>query len=44
MEKFDRFVGGHVNATLSQQIKEAVRTLEDIQVKDLMGLRSRVQV
>jgi hypothetical protein len=44
VEKFDCLVGGRVNGTLSQQIKEAVCTLEDIQVKDLMGPRTRVQV
>ena len=44
VEKFDRLVAGRVDATLSQEIKEAVRTLEGIQVKDLMELLSRVQV
>ena len=44
VEKFDRLVAGRVDATLSQEIKEAVRTLESIQVKDLMELLSRVQV
>ena len=44
VEKFDRLVAGRVDATLSQEIKEAVRTLEGIQVKDLMELLKSVQV
>ncbi len=40
--KFDRLVAGRVDATLSREIKEAVRTLEGIQVKDLTELLSRV--
>lgn len=44
VEKFDRLVAGRVDATLNREIKEAVRTLESIQVKDLMELLSRVQV
>jgi 2-methylcitrate dehydratase len=43
VEKFDRLVAGRVDAALSQEIKEAVRSLEGIQVKDLMELLSRVQ-
>jgi 2-methylcitrate dehydratase len=44
VEKFDRLVAGRADATLSREIKEAVHTLESIQVKDLMELLSRVQV
>ncbi len=44
VEKFDRLVARRIDATLSQEINEAVRTLEGIQVKDLMELLSRVQV
>jgi 2-methylcitrate dehydratase len=44
VEKFDRLVAERVDGTLSQEIKEAVRTLEGIQVKDLIELLSRVQV
>jgi 2-methylcitrate dehydratase len=43
VEKFDRLVAGRVDAALSQEIKEAVHSLEGIQVKDLMELLSRVQ-
>ena len=43
VEKFDRLVAGRVDDTLCQEIKEAVRTLEGIQVKDLMELLSRAQ-
>jgi 2-methylcitrate dehydratase len=42
VQKFDRLVAGRVDATLSGEIKAAVRTLEGIQVKDLMALLSRV--
>ena len=44
VEKFGRLVAGHVDGTLSQEIKEAVRALEGIQVKDLMELLKGVQV
>ncbi|HEX4207182.1 MAG TPA: MmgE/PrpD family protein [Ktedonobacteraceae bacterium] len=43
-EKFDRLIAGRIDDTLGQEIKEAVRTLEGTQVKDLMELLSRVQV
>ncbi len=43
VEKFDRLVAGRVDAELSQEIKEAVHSLEGIQVKDLMELLGRVQ-
>jgi 2-methylcitrate dehydratase len=43
-EKFDRLVAGRVDATLSQEIKEAVRELEGIQAKDLMELLKSVRV
>ncbi len=44
VEKFDCLVTGRIDAALSREIKEAVRALEDIQVKDLMELLGRVQV
>ncbi len=44
VEKFDRLTASRIDGTLSQQIKEAVRSLEGIQIKDLMDLLSRVQV
>ena len=44
VEKFDRLVAGRIEETASQQIKEAVRSLEGIQIKDLMDLLSRVRV
>jgi 2-methylcitrate dehydratase len=42
VEKFDRLVGGRVDASVSREIKDAVRSLESIQVKDLMQLLGRV--
>jgi 2-methylcitrate dehydratase len=44
VEKFDRLVAGRVDAPLGHEIKEAVRTLEGIQVKDLMELLKSVRV
>ena len=43
VEKFDRLVTGRVDAALSQEIKDAVHSLEGIQVKDLMELLDRMQ-
>ncbi len=43
VEKFDRLVAGRVDAALCQEIKDAVHSLEGIQVKDLMELLSRAQ-
>src|SRR6202046_2093822 len=38
VEKFDRLVTGRVDGGLSREIKDAVRSLENIQVRDLMQL------
>jgi 2-methylcitrate dehydratase len=38
VEKFDRLVAGRVDEGLCQEIKDAVRSLENIQVRDLMKL------
>ena len=43
VEKFDRLVAGRVDARLSHEIKAAVRTLDGIQVKDLMQLLKSVR-
>jgi 2-methylcitrate dehydratase len=42
VEKFDRLVAGRADESLSQEIKNAVRSLESIQVKNLMQLLGRV--
>src|SRR6202522_4417599 len=42
VEKFDNLVAGRVDDGLSRQIKDAVRSLENIQVRDLMHLLRRV--
>jgi 2-methylcitrate dehydratase len=42
VEKFDRLVAGRADESLSREIKDAVRSLESIQVKDLMRLLGRV--
>lgn len=44
VEKFDQLVAGRIDDALSQQIKDAVRSLESIQVSDLMALLGRVKV
>ena len=44
VEKFDQLVAGRIDAHLSQDIKDAVRSLENIQVKDLTKLLNQVQV
>jgi 2-methylcitrate dehydratase len=38
VEKFDRLVAGRVDAGLSGEIKDAVRSLENIRVRDLTQL------
>jgi 2-methylcitrate dehydratase len=43
VEKFDRLVVGRADPGVSQEIKDAVRSLESIQVKDLMELLGRVK-
>jgi 2-methylcitrate dehydratase len=42
VEKFDRLVAGRTDESVSREIKDAVRSLESIQVKDLMQLLGRV--
>ena len=44
VEKFDRLVTGRIDGHLSEDIKDAVRSLESIQVKDLTKLLNQVQV
>src|SRR5580658_6152658 len=43
VEKFDRLVAGRVDKGLSGEIKDAARTVENIQVKDLMKLLGSVK-
>jgi 2-methylcitrate dehydratase len=43
VEKFNRLVAGRVDEGLSGEIKDAVRSLESIQVKDLMTLLSSIK-
>ena len=43
VEKFDRLVVGHADEATSRQIKDAVRSLEAIQVADLMEPLGRVR-
>jgi 2-methylcitrate dehydratase len=43
VEKFDNLMAGRVDEGLSQEIKDAVRSLENIQVRDLMKLLVRVE-
>src|SRR5580658_6959472 len=43
VEKFDRLVAGRVDEGLSGEIKDAVRSLENIQVRDLMKLLGAVK-
>jgi 2-methylcitrate dehydratase len=43
VEKFDRLVAGRADAALSSEIKLAVSSLENIQVRDLMKLLGQVK-
>src|ERR1700730_12137070 len=43
VEKFDRLVAGRVDEGLCREIKDAVHSLESIQVADLMALIGRVK-
>jgi 2-methylcitrate dehydratase len=43
VEKFDRLVVGRADDTLSREIKDAVRSMENIEVSDLMKLLVRVK-
>ncbi len=42
VEKFDRLVAGRADETVISEIKDAVRSLESIQVEALMQLLGRV--
>jgi 2-methylcitrate dehydratase len=42
--KFDELVAARIDSDLANEIKEAVRSVEQIQVKDLMALLARVRV
>jgi hypothetical protein len=42
--KFDQLVAARIDSDLANEIKDAVRSLENIQVKDLMALLARVRV
>jgi 2-methylcitrate dehydratase len=42
VDKFDRLAAGRADEGLCREIKDAVRSLEDIQVRDLMKLLSNV--
>jgi 2-methylcitrate dehydratase len=44
VEKFDQLVTGRIDGYLSEDIKDAVRSLESIRVKDLTKLLNHVQV
>src|SRR3984957_1879321 len=44
VDKFDRLAAGRVEEGLSREIKDAVRSLENIQVKDLMKLLGQIKV
>ena len=43
VEKFDRLVAGHADEGTCHEIKDAVRSLENIHVADLMALLGRVK-
>jgi 2-methylcitrate dehydratase len=43
VEKFDRLVAGRADDALSREIKDAVRSVENIQVRDLMKLLGSVK-
>jgi 2-methylcitrate dehydratase len=43
VEKFDKLVAGHADKGLCREIKDAVRSLENIQVKELMKLLNYVK-
>src|SRR5271168_2084051 len=43
VQKFDRLVAGHIDEGLSREIKDAVHSVENIQVRDLMKLLCTVK-
>jgi 2-methylcitrate dehydratase len=42
VEKFDRLLAGRADEGLCREIKDAVRSVENVQVRDLMQLLGRV--
>ncbi len=44
VEKFDQIAGVRLDSDLANEIKDAVRSVEHIEVKDLMALLARAQV
>jgi 2-methylcitrate dehydratase len=44
VEKFNTLVIGRIDDGLSRQIKDAVLSMENIQVSDLMNLLARINV
>ncbi len=44
VEKFDQMAGVRLDSDLANEIKDAVRSVEHIEVKDLMALLTRAQV
>jgi 2-methylcitrate dehydratase len=42
--KFHQLTAGRIDGELAKEIKEAVRSLDQIQVKDLTALLARVRV
>jgi 2-methylcitrate dehydratase len=43
VSKFDQLVAGRIDSDLAGEIKEAVRSVEQIRVKDLMTLLARIR-
>jgi 2-methylcitrate dehydratase len=43
VEKFDRLTAGYIDEGLCREIKDAVRSVENIQVKDLTNLLSSIK-
>jgi 2-methylcitrate dehydratase len=44
VQKFDQLTADRIDSDLANQIKDAVRSLEHIKVRDLMALLARVHV
>ena len=44
VEKFDQLVADRIDGDLANEIKDAVHSLEHIEVKDLMALLARIDV
>ena len=43
VNKFDALVKGRVESSLADEIKDAVRSLESIEISDLMALLTRIK-